>query len=382
MAQALAASALVALAAWLLERAARARRWATRLIWVAAMGAMLAFGARAAHGGPGDDDSRLLLGLWALAAAFLAGVVVHAAFEGRRLRHGLEEREVAGARVLLTESVGPSAVGVLSPGILLPRWALGLDTPLLALVLRHEREHLAARDPMLLLAALAAVVLVPWNLPLWWAWRRLRLATEVDCDARVLRAHPDVRRYGELLLLTGQRAARPSWASLPMVTVAAPLRPNASHLATRIHAMTEPDANRSPLRTAMLLGASAVLAVAACALPRPRDPDAGRALVRIDAVGVNQGPDSAMAPILVYADGPARIGIDGKRPTALTDTLRLDRLHAMTVDVTDADVHIVYTGRGSIFVGGRVTGGAASYLTATGNHIILQKGGTGVGPQS
>ena len=31
-----------------------------------------------------------------------------------------------------------------------------------------------------------AVVLMPWNLPLWWQWRRLRFAIEVDCDARVL----------------------------------------------------------------------------------------------------------------------------------------------------------------------------------------------------
>src|SRR5687768_14035495 len=114
--------------------------------------------------------------------------------------------------------------------------------------------------------------------------------------------------------------------------------------------MTQPSAPRSPLRTALLLGAATVAFAAACALPEPRRAAAGRVLVHLSSVGVETGPDSAMATVLVYATGPARLGIDGEAPVPLTDTLRLDRLPAMTVDVTDADVHIVYTGRGRISV--------------------------------
>ena len=149
--------------------------------------------------------------------------------------------------------------------------------------------------------------------------------------------------------------------------------------------MARPDA-RSPLRALVPMSAAAIAAVAACAAPPSRAstamaPPAGRVLVFIDSVGVATGPDSAMAPILVYATGPARVGIDGRAPTPLADTLRLDRLPAMTIDVTDADVHIVYTGRGSITVGGPVIGGPATRIGASGNHIVLQKGGTGVGPR-
>jgi hypothetical protein len=334
---------------------------------------------------------RLLLSGWALLTAFLAGVVAHAALEGRRLRHGLEAREVGGTSVLLAEGVGPSAVGVLSPTILLPRWALEFKGSLLALVLRHEREHLRARDPLLLLTALLAVVLVPWNLPVWWAWQRLRLAVEVDCDTRVLRAHPDVRRYAELLLLIGQRAIHTPWASRPVITVVAPLQPHASNLASRISVMTQPRPARSSARALLLLGAAAVTATVAFALPAPRPETlsaaapqrAARAVVHLTSVGV-QGArtagDSLATPILVYATGAARVGIGGRELVALTDTLRLYRLPAITADVTDGEVHLELTGAGSMSVGGDVSGGPATHVTATGRHIVLLKGGIGIRP--
>jgi bla regulator protein blaR1 len=75
-------------------------------------------------------------------------------------------------------------------------------------------RHIAARDPWLLLLALAIVVAAPWNLPLWWELRRLRFAIEVDCDARVVSRGADVRTYGEVLLAVGQQGAitpRGSW---------------------------------------------------------------------------------------------------------------------------------------------------------------------------
>jgi len=55
------------------------------------------------------------------------------------------------------------------------------------MVIAHEQSHLAAHDPLLLIVALFLLVLMPWNLPLWWQLHRLRYAIEVDCDSRVLR---------------------------------------------------------------------------------------------------------------------------------------------------------------------------------------------------
>ena len=89
--------------------------------------------------------------------------------------------------------------------VVLPEWILSLDAPLRALVLRHEEEHRRARDPHLLFAAELLWALMPWNLPLWYQARRLRLAIEMDCDARVLRAHPQTERYGLLMLTIAQR---------------------------------------------------------------------------------------------------------------------------------------------------------------------------------
>jgi beta-lactamase regulating signal transducer with metallopeptidase domain len=60
-------------------------------------------------------------------------------------------------------------------------------------------------DPQLLTVALCLVVLMPWNIPLWWQLHRLRYAIEVDCDARVLESGLDTRQYGEMLLEVSQR---------------------------------------------------------------------------------------------------------------------------------------------------------------------------------
>src|SRR5690606_10427220 len=87
------------------------------------------------------------------------------------------------------------------------------------LLLRHEEEHLTAGDPRLLLFALALLVALPWNLPLWWQAHRLRLALEMDCDARVLRGSPAARAYGSLLLHVG---ARNSGGGLAVASFAAP----------------------------------------------------------------------------------------------------------------------------------------------------------------
>ena len=62
---------------------------------------------------------------------------------------------------------------------------------------------------MLIAAAAWAVALFPWNPALWLIVKRLRLAIEIDCDARVLAGRrSDVRDYGMLLLTVGSRPGR------------------------------------------------------------------------------------------------------------------------------------------------------------------------------
>ncbi|RMH12800.1 MAG: M56 family metallopeptidase, partial [Gemmatimonadetes bacterium] len=232
----IAASSLVGLACWLLEAGAWRRGWGTRRAWLAGMfgavcmpllawnglagvwpGGLLETVRPASLGLVGEAlgaapalPSGLLASAWLAASAVLflslAAGLAAGAWRTRRWR----ETMLDGTPVRVSESVGPAVVGVLRPTIVVPRWVLGAPAAERAMILRHESEHVRAGDPRLLLVGRVLVALMPWNLPLWWMARRLRLAVEVDCDRRVLRhARPDVRAYGALLLTVGRH--RPGW---------------------------------------------------------------------------------------------------------------------------------------------------------------------------
>jgi TonB family protein len=157
-------------------------------------------GEASAPGGVAADV--VLLRAWAAASLLLAGYVGLSLLRLLRARRTWRRTAIEGIEVLLTRDVGPAALG---GSILLPEWALAIDERMRRLMLLHEAEHVRARDPSLALAALLLVVALPWNLALWWQLQRLRLAIELDCDARVLRREPDARLYGTLLLEVGRR---------------------------------------------------------------------------------------------------------------------------------------------------------------------------------
>jgi hypothetical protein len=101
-------------------------------------------------------------------------------------------------------------------------------------------------------------------------------------------------------------------------------------------------------------------------------------LTSLGLAGVPRTGDGATVRVLVYASGRARVGVGTAAPEPLADTLRLDRLPAITADVTDGDVHLVLATPGRMSVGGDVSGGAATHVTATGRHIVLLRGGVGI----
>lgn len=107
--------------------------------------------------------------------------------------------------VLMSERTGPAVVGVMRRRIVLPRWVFGLSLHERTLVLAHEQEHARRGDPALTALMFLALILVPWNPILWIMRRRLRLASEIDCDRRVLRAHDALPSYGALLLMVAER---------------------------------------------------------------------------------------------------------------------------------------------------------------------------------
>jgi TonB family protein len=120
-----------------------------------------------------------------------------------------------------------------------------------------------AGDGRLLLTALLLLCAAPWNAALWWEWRRLRQAVETDCDRRVLRSQPDVRRYGTLLLEVANRTRR---HALPMAAFAEPR----SFLERRLRMMTNREARNRAGWIAALAGALVLTPALLLALPAPR----------------------------------------------------------------------------------------------------------------
>jgi bla regulator protein blaR1 len=236
---------LLSIGAFFAERAARLTRGRTRWIWLTAIVASLLIptvvasvsvqlpdfvsprvaqkmvvlreattqvlspvmwisGSAGVPGGWRNFDGTLTM-LWrAASAAMLFALLasgIHVLVRKRRWKLST----VSGAQVYVTEGVGPAVVGLLRPRIVVPRWVTMAPAPHQTSVIAHEQSHLDAHDPQLFTLALALLVFMPWNLPLWWQLRRLRYAIEVDCDARVLEGGVDPTHYGETLISVGER---------------------------------------------------------------------------------------------------------------------------------------------------------------------------------
>jgi beta-lactamase regulating signal transducer with metallopeptidase domain len=152
-----------------------------------------------------DGVSTLLDWTWRMASMALALVILasgaHLSWRRRRWDRG----HMAGTAVYISEDSGPAVVGFLRPHIVVPRWLTKLSVDEQELVIAHERSHLGAYDTQLLTIAVCLLACMPWNPMLWWQLRRLRLAIEIDCDARVLSLGYPVARYSETLIAVGER---------------------------------------------------------------------------------------------------------------------------------------------------------------------------------
>jgi hypothetical protein len=261
MAYTMVVSLLVGLAALMLERAVTAPAWPRRWLWAIGMtlslggsaGMMLsshpesrkpaeqAITASAAPQGqvpqfatieppasqmnflgpqvaslPGSLEIPLKWG-WVSGSFCLLGVYALGALRLWRAKRGWRILTVNGLSMLVAAGMGPAVVGFRRPIIVLPQWLLEGPAASREIALAHEQEHIAARDPALLLAALLLLVLTPWNLPLWWQLRRLKLAIEVDCDRRVLHRGVDRKQYAYTLLQINQQMTRMPMAAIAIV---------------------------------------------------------------------------------------------------------------------------------------------------------------------
>ncbi len=327
----LAVSLLVSVAAWLGEQGARAQRWPTRWVWLGAMAVSLAVPLAAwlvpaapeavpsvvaaptayvmqsipldlgAASETGLAPATVALAAWAVLSFLLLATIGALAVRLLLRRRGWARRTVEGVDVWVSRNTGPAALGMLRAAVVVPEWALELDGARRRLLLQHEAEHVRARDPQLALAGLLLGVLVPWNLPLWWQLRRLRLAIEVDCDERVLRRAGDVRGYGWLLLEVCHRKSH----------LAVALAESKSMLERRIRMITKTTKRPATLRALGLSAVAGLVLAVACETPPPTGPaDAGSN--PLDMEGVREAMAAESCTPAVFVNG-ARSSVEAVR---------------------------------------------------------------------
>jgi hypothetical protein len=247
----------------------------------------------------------------ALTVNFLGGVVTLG-----WMRRRWERRTVLGVPVFVSDRTGPAVVGALAPAIVIPEWVLGLQPSQLALMLRHEEEHRNAGDGRLLTIAQLALIVMPWNLAFWWQIVRLRVAVELDCDARVLR-EADARSYGDLLL----EVARPR--SGPRLTGATAFAERATQLERRIRVLSRHRVRTSRGARAVATAIALVAITAAWIAPRPpvptSEPPSAQATVVAEVPPIAQRPVLS-APVQRPGDNPRRT--ERQRPVVSSPVLQ------------------------------------------------------------
>jgi len=208
---------------------------------------------------------RWIILVWCIGSALLLMRAIRLLWTLHGTRRHWQTSTIDGVPVQVSDRIGPAVIGFGQFDVVLPAWVLELDTSLRALILCHEEEHRTAGDPYLLALGFLCTVCLPWNPFIWWQVRRLRLAIEIDCDARVLRAFPSRERYGLLLLAIAQRRA-----NVPPFVAA--LAKSPSHLSSRITAMRSMNHRASRTRPVLLGGSAVAIAIAAINLPVPAMP--------------------------------------------------------------------------------------------------------------
>lgn len=287
-----------------------------------------------------------LLGGWivcSIALLALGAYVLRRLLEARR---SWPVESLHGESVHVAPSAGPAVMGFVRGAIVVPCWLAECTPEVQQVVLAHEREHLRARDPLLLALGAVAVILLPWNPAVWWMLARLRLAVELDCDRRVIGAGVRARDYGTLLIdLAGRTTGVPLGAPLVGLTM---LAERTTHLERRIVAMSTPRPRHAALRIAAgsLVALTAVLAACEAKMPTSVDVDnmtAASAERSATQVGLMNGSDSlrtyyvngkrvtAAEAHAIASDKIASIGVAERRATGPSDTAGAPRKFRVTI---------------------------------------------------
>jgi BlaR1 peptidase M56 len=343
-------SGMLALGAWLLEGAVRMRGGPVRFLWLGALAGSVALvalapvrmdapesaptpgiaiplgpGAATAAGPDGLAEiaaralgtireglawplrqaaeigdsavGRALAAGWGLLSAVLLVIAAATALRVRRARRAWPRAEIAGEAARVAPGTGPAVLGIFRPEIVLPAWLLKAPEDEQRLVVLHEREHVRARDPLVLAAGCVAAALLPWSPAAWWMLLRLRAAVELDCDTRVLRGGVPRRAYGSLLI---DMAGREPWLFLSVPAFAgAP-----STLERRLRAMNTRLSRPARARAGALGILGLVLLAGACDTALPTAAEVEKMdVATLEARTLELRPVSGNRDVTYYVDG-------------------------------------------------------------------------------
>ncbi len=212
-----------------------------------------------------DPINGLLTAVWLFVTALILATLAWTSWRTKRHASTWQPSRVAGVNIVYSASSGPAVVGCFPGTIVLPRWTRRLGSDRQEMMVMHEQEHIRARDTALILGGLLLVALIPWNAIVWWQFKRLKHAVELDCDRRVLRRGVNRRAYGELLIELTERGQR---RLMPATAFATP-KPL---LSKRITLMMNQTTRKFGLRTFTAIGTAAMFIGIGCTLPTPPDP--------------------------------------------------------------------------------------------------------------
>lgn len=297
-------------------------------------------------------DALLTFG-WIAGAALVIVALSGGLLRLRRHAVRWQAARIEGEDVLLSDDFGPALVGIWSPRIVLPRWALALPEHELRLACRHEAEHRNANDTRLLFAAATVAALVPWNMGIWWMLGRLRAAVELDCDERVLRGGASRGAYAALLFDIGVRTTR---TRIPGLAFARPK----SLLERRMRMIVNRVNSRRIARAVPAAVAALVLLVAACDTSAPTTPMDDRISAALVASQSEGAMDEVSGTLVKLSEAGTRFLIDGKQveqlPTDLDPALieRVEVLKGVDGEPSTVSVFLVPVERGepAVFVDG------------------------------
>jgi beta-lactamase regulating signal transducer with metallopeptidase domain len=152
---------------------------------------------------------RVAVGLWQLRKLRCSCSIIDVANLDPELRETLRAfQSVRSVALCQSDRLRvPTAIGFLSPVVVIPTWALHeLSTTELNSILIHELAHLRRRDDWTNLAQQILKAILFFHPAVWWIQNQLALEREMACDDAVLAESANPRGYAQCLISVAEKS--------------------------------------------------------------------------------------------------------------------------------------------------------------------------------